>query len=166
MRRANPIQYSPPTARLTAAIRALTDGRGVDVCIDTVGLTDIGLRSLARGGRLVVITAPANPRVAVDILSLYRNELHLAGVDSLKLDSIACAETLRSLLPGFLAGILTVDLPVTTYELDHAVAAYSDVLYHSNSGRCVLLPNAQTGRERDSPENPLPFAAGHDSNHE
>jgi NADPH:quinone reductase-like Zn-dependent oxidoreductase len=129
---------------IDSAIRAVTEGRGVDVCIDTAGLTDLGLRSLARGGRLVVITAPANPRVPVDILSLYRNELHLAGVDSLKLDSIACAETLRSLLPGFVAGVLSVDLPLTTYVLDDAVRAYSDVLYHSNSGRCVLLPSGRT----------------------
>jgi NADPH2:quinone reductase len=140
---------------IDAAVRARTGGRGADLCVDTAGLIDDGLRLLARGGRLIVITAPSNPRVAIDILAFYRNELHLAGVESLRLDSIACAETLRSLLPGFASGALSVEPAITTYSLDDAVAAYSAVLYHSNSGRCVLLPNgASAAIEPASPAEP------------
>jgi NADPH:quinone reductase len=59
--------------------RALTDGRGVDVVIDPVGgdrFTD-SLRSLARGGRLVVVgfTAGSIPEVKVNRLLLANTEV-------------------------------------------------------------------------------------------
>lgn len=129
-----------------AGVRALTGGSGANVCIDTAGLVAEGLQALARGGRMIVITAPANPRVAIDILAFYRAELQMAGIDSLKLDGAQCGEILRSLVPGFESGALWIEPPIRTFPLEGVVDAYSAVLYHSAAGRCVLIP-AANGRE-------------------
>lgn len=124
-----------------AGVRALTGARGADVCIDTAGLVADGLRALARGGRMMVITAPSNPRVAIDIFAFYRGELQMAGIDSLKLDSAQCGEILRSLVAGFESGALWIEPAIRAFPLECVVEAYSAVLYHSAPGRCVLLPS-------------------------
>ena len=133
--------YTSETAA-GAGVRALTEGRGADVCIDTAGLITDGLRCLAHGGRMVAITAPANPRVTIDISAFYRGEMQLAGINSLKLDSTACAEILRVLIPGFESGALSIEPAIGAFPLDRVVEAYAAVLYHSAPGRCVLLPAA------------------------
>jgi NADPH:quinone reductase-like Zn-dependent oxidoreductase len=125
-----------------ACVRALTGGSGADVCIDAAGLASEGLQALARGGRMIVIAAPANPRVAIDMLAFYRSELQIAGIDPLKLDGAQCGEILRSLVPGFESGALWIEPQITTFPLERIAEAYSAVLYHAAQGRCVLLPAA------------------------
>ncbi|HZT40456.1 MAG TPA: zinc-binding alcohol dehydrogenase family protein [Bryobacteraceae bacterium] len=127
-----------------ACVRALTGGSGADVCIDAAGLASEGLQALARGGRMIVIAAPANPRVAIDMLAIYRSELQIAGIDPLKLDGAHCGEILRSLAPGFESGALWIEPKITTFPLERIVEAYSAVLYHSVQGRCVVIPAADS----------------------
>jgi NADPH:quinone reductase-like Zn-dependent oxidoreductase len=140
--------YTSETAA-DAGVRALTEGRGADVCIDTAGLITDGLRSLAHRGRMIAITAPANPRVTIDMRAFYRGEMQLAGIDSLKLDSTACAEILRLLAPGFESGALSIEPAISTFPLHRVVEAYAAVLYHSAPGRCVLLPAEQRQISRE-----------------
>src|SRR5262249_8354204 len=126
--------YTSETAA-DAGVRALTQGHGADVCVDTAGLITDGLRCLAHRGRMVAITAPANPRVTIDILAFYHGEMQLAGIDSLKLDSTACAEILRLLTPGFESGALSIEPVISAFPLNRVVEAYEAVLYHSAPGR-------------------------------
>lgn len=58
----------------------LTDGRGVDIVADPLGVTwPESIRSLARGGRLVVCGATAGNRPAFDIRELYQRHRSIVG---------------------------------------------------------------------------------------
>lgn len=60
------INYS--TQDVTAELQRLTDGRGVDVVLDSVGgaVFDATMKALAEGGRVVNVGAPAGPRSEQD----------------------------------------------------------------------------------------------------
>jgi NADPH:quinone reductase-like Zn-dependent oxidoreductase len=62
-------------------IRALTGKRGVDVILDHVGLDtwDANIRSLARGGRLVVCGATTGHEVPTNLRFLFFKNLSLLG---------------------------------------------------------------------------------------
>ncbi|KAH7382034.1 alcohol dehydrogenase-like protein [Cadophora sp. MPI-SDFR-AT-0126] len=66
----------------------LTDGKGVDIVIDTVGspsLTSAAIGKLSRGGRVVFIAAPrgGDTSLGVEMTGFYRKEASLYGVNSL-----------------------------------------------------------------------------------
>ncbi len=81
---------SSSTQEVAATVRSLTDGHGVDACLDTVSgaLFAAGLASLAHGGRFVAITARDDGIVHVNLRDFYHRELHLIGVDSLQVDAL------------------------------------------------------------------------------
>jgi zinc-binding alcohol dehydrogenase/oxidoreductase len=61
-------------------VRELTDGRGVDVVIDSVGATwGDSLRCLRRGGSLVVFGGTGGPTVELDVRYVYLNWLSILG---------------------------------------------------------------------------------------
>ncbi|MEC4765310.1 zinc-binding alcohol dehydrogenase family protein [Mycobacterium sherrisii] len=122
-------------------IRRLTDGRGADVVYDAVGgvTTNAALGSLARRGRLVVISATGTRTVDIDIRNLYRNETRILGVDSGKLNVTGSAEILRKMLPYFESGAFK-PLPITAYyPLSEGEKAYAAVAVNT-AGRVVIHP--------------------------
>jgi NADPH2:quinone reductase len=130
-----------PAADIGAEIKRLTRGRGVDVVYDAVGgvTTPAALASLARGGRLVVISAVGPRAVNIDLIELYRNESRIFGSDSRKLDVVASARLLQQISPYFESGEFR-PLPITaSYRLDEAVVAYQAVADHV-AGRVVIRP--------------------------
>jgi NADPH:quinone reductase-like Zn-dependent oxidoreductase len=62
-------------------VRKLTGGRGVDVVVDSVGEQSWtgSLRSLRRGGRLVVCGATSGPMVSLDLRRLFWHQWSLLG---------------------------------------------------------------------------------------
>lgn len=62
-------------------IRALTAGRGVDIVIDHVGSAtwEAGLRSLAKGGQLVLCGATSGPEVKMDLRFLFLRQQSILG---------------------------------------------------------------------------------------
>ena len=61
-------------------VLALTDGRGVGIVVDPLGSTwPESIRSLARGGRLVVCGATAGNRPVFDIRELYQRQRSIVG---------------------------------------------------------------------------------------
>jgi NADPH:quinone reductase-like Zn-dependent oxidoreductase len=62
-------------------VRNLTEGRGADVVIDSVGEQSwkASLRSLRRGGRLVVCGATSGPQVSLDLRRLFWHQWSLLG---------------------------------------------------------------------------------------
>lgn len=124
-----------------AEIRGLTDGTGVEVVYDAVGgvTTNAALASLARRGRLVVISVTGTRTVDVDIRDLYRNETRILGVDSAKISVTGCAQILRKMLPYFESGEFR-PLPITArYPLDASEKAY-DAVAANIAGRIVIHP--------------------------
>ena len=108
-------------------------GHEANVVLDTVGAETFpaGLHSLARGGRIVVITAATGREVKMDLFDFYRRDLSMFGVDSLKLPDSRNAEILSELAPGFQSGALKVQMPLTM-RLDEARDAYEKVLKGSS----------------------------------
>ena len=92
------------------SVRNLTDGRGVDVVIDTVGLpvmTSAAIDcALGHGGRLVFIAAPKgpDPTLTIKMRDFYRAEKTLLGLNSVDHSSALMAEVLRGLERFFESG--------------------------------------------------------------
>lgn len=63
------------------AIRRLTSKRGVDVVADSAGGSSVdgSLRSLVKGGRLVISGATAGRHATIDLRRLFWNQLHVIG---------------------------------------------------------------------------------------
>ncbi|MGO9385068.1 MAG: quinone oxidoreductase family protein [Mycobacterium sp.] len=130
-----------PAADIGAEIKRLTGNAGAHVVYDTVGgvTTPAALASLARGGRLVVISAVGTRKVEIDLIDLYRNEIRIFGSDSAKLGVVESARLLERISPNFESGTFR-PLPVTaSYPLDEGVAAYQAVADHF-AGRVVIRP--------------------------
>jgi NADPH:quinone reductase-like Zn-dependent oxidoreductase len=66
---------------VVAQVKALTDGRGVDVVVEHVGIAtwDRSLRCLARGGRLVTCGATTGHAATLDLRHLFARQLSLLG---------------------------------------------------------------------------------------
>jgi NADPH:quinone reductase len=126
-------------ASLVDEVRAQTGGRGVSVAFDTTGqLFADSVEATATGGRVCVVSAPADGMVSFNLRSLYRNELRVAGVDSRRLDVTACAKLLAEMTPGLNDGRLLPD-SLKCYPLEQAHEAYAQVM--QGKGRRCLLPN-------------------------
>lgn len=125
------------------SVHELTGGKGADVVYNTVGEAyyEAGTGSLARLGRQIFI-ASVKTTVPFDIFAFYRGRHTYVGIDTLALSSIAAAEVLRELVPGFASGALK-PFPIepgAIYPLERAAQAYAAVL-GSSRDRVVFLPN-------------------------
>jgi NADPH:quinone reductase-like Zn-dependent oxidoreductase len=69
------------TGDVVAEVRKLTDGRGADVVVDSVGEQSwpASLRSLRRGGRLVICGATSGPAVSIDLRRLFWHQWSVLG---------------------------------------------------------------------------------------
>lgn len=111
----------------------LTDGKGPDIAIDTVGdlnLTKAAIEVLAPLGRLCTITAPrsGSTELAVDVTSLYRRQISLIGCNSLAYSQAEMAQLLtRDLVPLVESGKLQAPELGNTVRLSlgEALEAYS-----------------------------------------
>lgn len=110
-------------------IDELTEGKGVDVVIDTVGnpsLSSAAGRKLGRGGRMVVIAAAreGEERMEVDLLGWYRGEKRLIGVNTLLYGVEEFAEELRGMKGLFEEGKLRVEGKWEKVRLEDGVEGY------------------------------------------
>jgi NADPH:quinone reductase-like Zn-dependent oxidoreductase len=66
---------------VAAEVRALTQGQGVDVIVDSAGEQSwpTSLRSLKRGGRLLVCGATTGPMVSMDLRRLFWHQWSILG---------------------------------------------------------------------------------------
>jgi NADPH:quinone reductase-like Zn-dependent oxidoreductase len=130
------------TTDIAAYVRDKTGGHGADIVFNTVGSPyfEQANRALAIGGRQVFI-ATIDKQVPFDIFAFYRGQHTYVGIDTLALDSLACARILDVLTPGFADRSLR-PFPVaadTVYPLCDAVKGYRAVLGGSRE-RVVLQP--------------------------
>jgi NADPH:quinone reductase len=115
-----------------------TEGRGADVVFDTTGhLFAECVEAAAHGGRVGVISAPADGKTAFNLRSLYRKELKVLGVDSRRLDVTACAQLLAAMAPGFEEGKFRA-AAAEAHSLEEAPEVYVRVL--KGTGRFCLRP--------------------------
>ena len=140
---ARPIEMiDSSSADVAERVRALTGSAGADIVFNTVGdpYFQAAHMSLAAGGRQILIAA-VEKVVAFNIFEFYRGRHTYVGIDTLALSSVASAEVLRELVPGFESGHLK-PFPIeprAIYRLEDASKAYAAVLGASRD-RIVLAP--------------------------
>ena len=122
-------------------IKRLTGGRGADVVFDAVGgiTTPAALASLARRGRLVVISAVGTQTVEINLVGLYRNETRIFGCNSGNYDVIESGARLQRLAPFFDSEQFRPLPVVRRYSLEDGKDAYLAV-EHQVRGRVVICP--------------------------
>ncbi|KAF2100583.1 GroES-like protein [Rhizodiscina lignyota] len=121
---------------LTVA-KELTSGKGPDVVVDTtgdLGLMGHGLKQLAKGGRLGVITTGSasgskTTAQSIDFKDLYRLEHSIVGCNSVEHSASEMAAWLQKMGPRFEAGELKAP-DVSRYteaKLEDGVKAYEEL---------------------------------------
>ncbi|KAK5796025.1 hypothetical protein VI817_005310 [Penicillium citrinum] len=97
------ISSETPDDSLRLSVSRLTNGKGVDVVIDTIGdlkLMTAAIEQLAMKGRYAWIAAPrgdANKEISFDIFQAYRKEITMIGCNSVARQVEETADYLRSL---------------------------------------------------------------------
>ncbi|MFS8978307.1 quinone oxidoreductase family protein [Cupriavidus necator] len=127
---------------IAAVVRDETSGHGADIVYNTVGSPyfEQANQAMAIGATQIFISTIEKP-VPFDIFAFYRGQHTYVGVDTLALDSGACARILDQLAPMFASGKLR-PFPVLsdyTYSLAQAKDAYRAVLQGATE-RVVLKP--------------------------
>ncbi|WP_455286730.1 quinone oxidoreductase family protein [Cupriavidus necator] len=127
---------------IAAVVREETGGHGADIVYNTVGSPyfEQANQAMAIGATQIFISTIEKP-VPFDIFAFYRGQHTYVGVDTLALDSGACARILDQLAPMFASGKLR-PFPVLsdyTYSLAQAKDAYRAVLQGATE-RVVLKP--------------------------
>lgn len=137
------IRYTE-TQDLAATVRALTDGVGVAVAFDSVGLTtfDASLASLRRRGKLVLFGAASGPVPPVD-----PQRLNAAGSVFLTrpklFDFVVTREELTTRAAAVYAAVADGTLDVRIghrYALADARVAHEDLQGRRTTGKVILLP--------------------------
>jgi NADPH2:quinone reductase len=127
------------SADFVGAMRSITKDRGADVVFDTSGMMFAeGVEMVGMGGRIPVITAPADGKATFNLRNVYRKELRVLGVDTRRLDAVACARLLTEMAPDFESGQFKVK-PGKPLPLSAAVEAYEQAA--RGGGRIVLRPD-------------------------
>ena len=127
---------------IARVVRDETAGHGADIVYNTVGSPyfEQANQAMAIGAAQIFISTIERP-VPFDIFTFYRGQHTYVGVDTLALDSSACASILDQLAPMFASGALKPFpvLPEYTYALADAAEAYRAVLQGATE-RVVLKP--------------------------
>jgi NADPH2:quinone reductase len=134
---------SPDVATIRDEIKALTNGRGVDVVYDPVGgaLTELAFRSLAWRGRHLVVgfAAGSIPSLPVNLALL--KGAALVGVDlarfSFMHEPVVAAENLRQLIAWFEAGELKPQIG-RVYPFAQAREALADIIGRRTIGKAIV----------------------------
>lgn len=131
-----------PAVGIAQYIRDKTHGHGVDLVFNTVGSPYFveAHEAMARNAVQVFIST-IERSVPFDIFKFFRAQHSFFGIDTLKLDTHACAAIFDHLFDGFEAGKLKpfAVSQASVYELKDAADAYRAV-YKGSPDRVVLKP--------------------------
>ena len=117
------------------AVSEATDGRGVDVVVDTTGGPRFGehLAAMAADGRLVTCGAHAGEVVSLDIIELFRRGHRILGF------RVASPDEIRTALDMALDGRIAVPVD-RTFPMAEAAAAHAYMGERRHVGKIVLVP--------------------------
>jgi NADPH:quinone reductase len=122
-------------------VRRITDGKGVDIVIESLGGTFIGdgLGSLAVGGTLVTIGYTAGRKAAIDVTDLIWKRARMSGfallVQTPAVKRKAWEQIMALIASGALAPVIA-----RTYPLEQATEALRYLHEDRPFGKVVLVP--------------------------
>ncbi|KAF3389217.1 hypothetical protein F1880_004299 [Penicillium rolfsii] len=129
-RRGNPDVSLGPDSSIEETISSLTDGKGVNIVVDTVGdlaLMAVLVEQLAVGGRYAWITGPrsGSTQLTFDVSKAYRKEISLVGCNSVARTLEQTAEYLRSVNRWIEAGLVKAgdEAQFEIVKIENAIAA-------------------------------------------
>jgi NADPH:quinone reductase len=136
----HPINYSEHDAAEEA--RRLTDGKGVDLVVDSVGGSTLqgSLRALAYRGRAITVGNAGRERIALDVSPLMGINASLTGVF---LGAEIATPRARDMIAAHIADVASGALKVIvdrTFPLSDAAAAHAYIESRAAVGRVVLIP--------------------------
>jgi NADPH:quinone reductase len=128
------------TGNLDAVVRGVTNGKGADLAINGVGGSVFGslLSALAPHGRQVVYSAAGGREFLLDLLTFYRNQFNLSGLNTQNLDVNACGKILKELTPLFESQSFQPPAVGELYPFAEAVNAYQHVA-SGKGGKVVMV---------------------------
>ena len=126
------------SVNVVETLQSLTDKRGAQVAFDASGMMFAeAVEAAALDGRLPIVAAPPDGIVTFNLRSLYRKRLRVHGIDTLRLDALACARLLAQLSPGFESGQFKAK-PGRPMPLTAVADAYEQATH--GGGRIFLQP--------------------------
>jgi len=125
--------------RLTDGVARLTEGRGVDIVIDSVGgaLTGDALGTLALGGVLTSLGYSAGRNTTIDVTNLIWKRASMRGFSLFAQSPAIKAAAWATILPLLTSGTVKPVLE-RAYKLDEAAEALRHLIEDRPFGRVVL----------------------------
>ena len=121
------------THDVVAEVRRLTDGRGADVVVDSVGQArwQDSLRAMRRGGRLVICGATSGPMIQLDLRRLFWHQWSILGA------TLGSRREFEAIVALAHEGLLwpVVD---STVPLDRATEAFARLQRGEQTGKLVI----------------------------
>jgi len=129
---------------LVSVTRSATNDRGADLALNGVGAVVFQplFDALGDGGRMVVFSAAAGRETPLDLFTLYRRRLQLAGVNTGVLTAADGARILTDLAPLFERGAIAPHPNLERHPLSAASTAYARVASGAPA-KLVLVPDAR-----------------------
>ena len=129
------VVYDRDAGDFTRALAADTNKRGVDVIIDSVGaaLWQQNVRSLARGGRMVVYGGTAGPKVEIDVRAMFWKQTSVMGSTMASRTEFETA--MRHVFAGDFKPVLDSVLRLEDVRTAHERIEAGDVF-----GKLILVP--------------------------
>lgn len=130
---------------LSEGVMRLTDGKGVDVALDSIGgsITGEALKSVAPGGRVIQMGYPAGTDLNLSSLTLIWSAMGAGGSTTVQGFNIyfqppeAYAQAWATILPLLRAGTVKPSID-RTYPLEEAAAATRHLIEDRPFGKVVL----------------------------
>jgi NADPH:quinone reductase-like Zn-dependent oxidoreductase len=129
------VVYDRNAVDFARALAADTNGRGVDVIIDSVGsaIWQQNVRSLARGGRMVIYGGTAGPKVEIDVRALFWKQTSFIG--STMANRTEFETAMRHVFAGDVEPVVDRVMPLEEIRAAHELLEEGDVF-----GKIVLSP--------------------------
>lgn len=126
------------------SIDSFTQGRGVDVIIDTVGipaLTEAAVKKLAHGGRIAIIASHGAKNLEIEMRDFYRQEKSLIGCNSLSYSAKEMSSELATISTMFESERLKVPNidAWTVVDLKQAVEVYQNAEQQQSSKYVISM---------------------------
>src|SRR6202163_3102883 len=128
------------TEGLADGVRRITDGKGVDIVIDSIGgsVTSEALSSLSLGGVLITLGYSAGRKTTIDLTDLIWKRARMVGFSLFAQSPTAIATAWRDVIPLIVSGAVKPILE-RIYALPQAGAALRHLIEDRPFGKVVLM---------------------------